>query len=102
MISLPFRVNKNLKPYNAAVIGGGITGLTAALRLSENPECSKVTLYEKSSRLGGYVQSETIPIDGGKVVFEYGPRTIRSFVNPIEYHAFLDLVRASYQSLDFA
>lgn len=68
------------KGYNAAVIGGGITGLTAAFRLSQDPTCSKVTLYEKSSRVGGWLSSETIPVDGGKVVFEYGPRTLRTAV----------------------
>ncbi|OJJ86102.1 oxygen-dependent protoporphyrinogen oxidase [Aspergillus glaucus CBS 516.65] len=66
------------KNYNAAVIGGGITGLTAAARLSQDPECSKVTLYEKSGRLGGWMLSERIPVDGGGVVFEYGPRTLRT------------------------
>ncbi|BCR92742.1 oxygen-dependent protoporphyrinogen oxidase [Aspergillus chevalieri] len=64
--------------YNAAVIGGGITGLTAASRLSQDPECSKVTLYEKSGRLGGWMLSERIPVDGGDVLFEYGPRTLRT------------------------
>lgn len=68
------------KSYDAAVIGGGITGLTAAFRLSQDPTCSKVTLYEKSHRVGGWLLSETIPVEGGKVVFEYGPRTLRTAV----------------------
>ncbi|KAJ5584318.1 uncharacterized protein N7459_004118 [Penicillium hispanicum] len=66
------------RTYNVAVLGGGITGLTAAWRLSEDPECSGITLYEKSPRLGGWVESETVPVDNGHVVFEYGPRTLRS------------------------
>ncbi|KAJ5168899.1 uncharacterized protein N7482_004493 [Penicillium canariense] len=66
------------RAYNAAVIGAGITGLTAAWQLAQDPTCSKVTLYEKSARLGGWLESETIPVDGGDVVFEYGPRTLRS------------------------
>ncbi|PWY78205.1 putative protoporphyrinogen oxidase [Aspergillus heteromorphus CBS 117.55] len=66
------------KPYDAAVIGGGITGLTAAYRLSKDPSCSKVTLYEKASRVGGWISSEKIPVPGGEVVFEYGPRTLKS------------------------
>ncbi|KKK25912.1 hypothetical protein ARAM_003146 [Aspergillus rambellii] len=65
------------RTYDAAVIGGGITGLTAAYRLSKDPSCSKVTLYEKTPHLGGWLQSETIPVDGGEIVFEYGPRTLR-------------------------
>lgn len=66
------------RSYNAAVIGGGITGLTAAWQLIQDRECSSVTIYEKSRRLGGWLQSETIPVEGGEVVFEYGPRTLRS------------------------
>lgn len=68
------------KSYDAAVIGGGITGLTTAARLSQDPNCSKVTLYEKSGRLGGWLLSEKIPVDGGEVVFEHGPRTLRTAV----------------------
>lgn len=67
----------NPKPFSAGVIGGGITGLATAWRLSRLPQCSRITLYEKSPRLGGYIQSETIPVDGGNVVFEYGARSIR-------------------------
>lgn len=63
--------------FDAAVIGGGITGLTAAYRLSQDPLCSKITLYEKAPRVGGWLESETINVDGGHVVFEYGPRTLR-------------------------
>lgn len=60
-----------------AVVGGGITGLTAAWKLTKDPKCTQVTLYEKSSRVGGWMQSETIPVGDGKVVFEYGPRTLK-------------------------
>ncbi|KAL2870964.1 oxygen-dependent protoporphyrinogen oxidase [Aspergillus lucknowensis] len=66
------------QPFDAAVIGAGITGLTAAYRLSKDPSCSKVTLYEKSHHVGGWLQSETINVDGGEIVFEYGPRTLRA------------------------
>lgn len=66
--------------YDAAVIGGGITGLTTAFRLSQDPTCSKVTLYEKTGRVGGWLQSETIPVEDGEVVFEYGPRTLRTAI----------------------
>lgn len=79
------------KPYDAAVIGGGITGLTTAFRLSRDPNCTKVTLYEQSNQLGGWLQSETIEVDGGEVVFEYGPRTLRS-VSPASL-PMIDLVR---------
>lgn len=81
------------KPYDAAVIGGGITGLTTAYRLAQDPSCEKVTLYERSHRLGGWLQSETVEVDGGQVVFEYGPRTLRTVV-PSSL-PLVDLVRKS-------
>ncbi|KAJ5745137.1 hypothetical protein N7520_010319 [Penicillium odoratum] len=65
------------RAFHAAVIGGGITGLTSAHHLSRNPKCSSVTIHEKSPRLGGWMQSERIPVKNGDVIFEYGPRTIR-------------------------
>ncbi|KAL5332364.1 hypothetical protein BJX70DRAFT_384360 [Aspergillus crustosus] len=76
--------------YDVGVIGAGITGLSAAYRLSKDPECSKVTLYEKSDRLGGWIESETIKVDGGDIVFEYGPRTLK--VGTEACHPLLDLV----------
>ncbi|KAL2854460.1 hypothetical protein BJY01DRAFT_205202 [Aspergillus pseudoustus] len=65
-------------PFNAAVIGAGITGLTAAYRLSKRPDCTKVTIYEKSTRVGGWIDSEVIDVEDGQIVFEYGPRTLRA------------------------
>jgi protoporphyrinogen/coproporphyrinogen III oxidase len=53
-----------------AIIGGGITGLTAALRLQQKN--IPVTLYEASGRVGGVIQS--IRRDG--YLAEYGPNTI--------------------------
>ncbi|RJE26468.1 Protoporphyrinogen oxidase [Aspergillus sclerotialis] len=70
-------IDSDLPRFNAAVIGGGITGLTTAWKLSENARCSRVTLYEKSSRLGGCIQTESIPVDGGNVMFEAGPQSMR-------------------------
>lgn len=58
-----------------AVIGGGITGLTTAFHLASQ-HSTKVVLYEKSNTLGGWMQSDTVDIDSGKVVFDYGPRTL--------------------------
>lgn len=66
------------RAYRAAIIGGGVTGLTSAFQLLHDPKCDDITVYEKSHRLGGWLESETIPVDGGHVLFEYGPRTLRS------------------------
>lgn len=55
---------------SVAIIGGGITGLTAAFRLRQKN--IPVTLYEGGRRLGGVIQS--IRQDG--YLAEYGPNTI--------------------------
>lgn len=71
-------LNGQKRTYNAAVLGGGITGLTAAWQLAQDPTCQSINLFEKTDRLGGWIDSETVPVNGGNVVFEYGPRTLRS------------------------
>ncbi|CAG8899322.1 unnamed protein product [Penicillium egyptiacum] len=75
---LTYLLNGQKRAYNAAVLGGGITGLTAAWQLAQDPTCKHVKLFERTDRLGGGINSETVPVDGGNVVFEYGPRTLRS------------------------
>jgi uncharacterized protein len=56
-----------------AIIGGGISGITSAWRLQKKHQ---VTLFEAAKTLGGHTQthlanidSETIPIDTGFIVF---------------------------------
>lgn len=53
-----------------AVIGSGITGLTAAYSLKKNGY--KVTLFEKNGGPGGAIKS----IRNGKWLTEYGPNTL--------------------------
>lgn len=55
---------------SVAIVGGGITGLSAAFRLNEKN--IPVTLYEEGSRVGGVLQ--TIREDG--YLSEFGPNTI--------------------------
>ena len=58
-----------------AVLGGGISGLTAAYRLAQiQPTPKRIILLEASSRLGGWVHSSRNE-DG--VMYEHGPRTLR-------------------------
>ncbi|KFY39269.1 hypothetical protein V495_06041 [Pseudogymnoascus sp. VKM F-4514 (FW-929)] len=64
-------------PDNVAVLGGGITGLIAAAMVARRNPNAKVTLYEGSSRLGGWVHSEVVQSSDGPVVFEDGPRSLR-------------------------
>ncbi|KAI8497616.1 hypothetical protein Bbelb_249220 [Branchiostoma belcheri] len=60
---------------SVAVLGGGITGLSAAYYLSKAPHLiNKVVLLEGSSRLGGWLQS-TRTEEGA--IFEHGPRSLR-------------------------
>ena len=43
-----------------AVVGGGITGLAAALRLLRRAPGAEVTLFEKAERLGGEIHTERV------------------------------------------
>jgi oxygen-dependent protoporphyrinogen oxidase len=54
-----------------------VTGLSAAYFLRSKFPHAKITIYEASKRLGGWVDSETVEVDGGKVLFEWGPRSLR-------------------------
>lgn len=55
---------------SVAIIGGGITGLTAAFRLTQQQV--PVTLYEASARVGGVIRS----IREGEYLAEFGPNTL--------------------------
>jgi hypothetical protein len=68
-------VNPNAK--SIAVLGGGITGLATAFELSRIVPGAKITIYETAKKLGGWMDSEIVPVDDGEVVFEWGPRTLR-------------------------
>jgi NADPH-dependent 2,4-dienoyl-CoA reductase/sulfur reductase-like enzyme len=73
-----------------AVIGAGISGLSAAFWLAQD-QSVQVTIYEKSPRLGGSLQSEVIEVDGGQALFEYGPRALRAAMS--RSYSTLELVR---------
>ena len=60
-----------------AVLGGGITGLASAHYLTRELPNAKITIYEGSDRLGGWLKSKQVNIGNGTVVFEQGPRTLR-------------------------
>ncbi|MFI6819600.1 protoporphyrinogen oxidase [Micromonospora sp. NPDC050187] len=56
------------RPWRIAVIGGGITGLAAAVRLRDRaPAGTEVTLYEQSGALGGKLRTGSLA--GGPVEF---------------------------------
>lgn len=52
------------------ILGGGISGLSAAWFLHKKDPKAEITLIEKSSRLGGWIQTEGS--------FELGPRTFQA------------------------
>ncbi len=71
---------------SVTVLGGGITGLSAALHLSRRlPVRSGVCInvLERSNRLGGWVCSERVRVieagagDEADILLESGPRTLR-------------------------
>ncbi|KAI0251209.1 hypothetical protein BJV78DRAFT_1126732 [Lactifluus subvellereus] len=69
-------------PHHVVILGGGITGLSAAFHLARKHPAVQITLIEKSTRFGGWVRSERVQVrdsDGnrGSVLLEAGPRTIR-------------------------
>ena len=55
-----------------AIIGGGLSGTTAAWQLARDSQCEFV-LYEASSRLGGIVETERIETSDGEYIIECGP-----------------------------
>ncbi|GLY21349.1 protoporphyrinogen oxidase [Micromonospora sp. NBRC 101691] len=56
------------RPWRIAVIGGGITGLAAAVRLHDRaPAGTEVTVYEQSGALGGKLRTGSLA--GGPVEF---------------------------------
>ncbi|MFG1655903.1 protoporphyrinogen oxidase [Micromonospora chersina] len=56
------------RPWRVAIVGGGITGLAAAVRLRDRaPTGTEITVYEQSGRLGGKLC--TGELAGGPVEF---------------------------------
>ncbi|CDO71108.1 hypothetical protein BN946_scf184844.g112 [Trametes cinnabarina] len=72
-------------PGSVTIVGGGLSGLASAFHLSRRFPASsgtRITLIEKSNRLGGWVQSEKARISDrygrqADVLLESGPRTLR-------------------------
>lgn len=59
------------------VLGGGISGLSAAYYLQKYPKFAKsIKLFEAKNRFGGWIKTD-YPINNKNVRFEHGPRTLR-------------------------
>lgn len=63
------------------VLGGGISGLASAYYVLKNDPSARITIYESSDRLGGWLQSARVPVRDGTVLFEGALRTIRPVGN---------------------
>jgi len=66
-------------PTSIAVLGGGISGLSAAFHLARRYPNVPLTLFESSDRLGGWIHTshKTHPSIPGVYNVEHGPRTLR-------------------------
>ncbi|ONH68626.1 Protoporphyrinogen oxidase [Cyberlindnera fabianii] len=60
-----------------AVVGTGVSGLSFAHFLTQLRPDLHITLYDASSRPGGYIYSQLHNINGNNVLLEKGPRTLR-------------------------
>ena len=81
-----------------AVLGGGITGLSAAFTLARNlpRDSHKIVLLDAQNRLGGWIDSRRVPVfperpNSETALLESGPRSIR----PVGYKGLrtIELVR---------
>lgn len=56
------------------ILGGGLSGLSAAYYLLKQSPRASVIILESSNRCGGWIRSQKLP---NGIIFEQGPRTIR-------------------------
>lgn len=71
------REQPNARAQNIAVLGGGISGLATAFNLSRDIPEAKITVFEAQDQPGGWMDSERVEVNNGKVLFEWGPRSLR-------------------------
>lgn len=72
------KAEPNPRAKEIAILGGGITGLTAAFHISKQLPSARVRIFEKAKTSGGWLGSDLITVDGGYILFENGPRTLRN------------------------
>lgn len=66
------------EPKQIAILGGGITGLTATYYASKRFPNATITLFESTHRLGGVIDSVHTKVGNGSMVCETGTRTLRA------------------------
>ena len=62
-------------PFEIAIIGGGIAGLSAAYYARKKEPEARITLLEAGPRWGGKIATERISFDEGQFIIEGGPDT---------------------------
>lgn len=76
------------QPRRVAVLGGGITGLTAAHYLARHAENTHITLYEGGDKLGGWINGHAVGLNsasGDDILMQRGPRMLRSGATSPKY-----------------
>ena len=79
-VAVPIRYSSTTQSPNVghvAILGGGVTGLTAAHYLTQQFPRTKITIFESQPRLGGWLNSQQVDTPNGKITFESGPRSLR-------------------------
>jgi oxygen-dependent protoporphyrinogen oxidase len=87
------RYSSTAYPERIAILGGGVAGLSSAYFVSREFPNSKIVLYEAGKDIGGWIKSKRVGVPGGDVVFELGPRTLRSATPTAHLIQELDLVK---------
>lgn len=77
-------------PREIAVLGAGITGLTAAHYLARHAENAHITIYEASDGPGGWIKADRVEVQDsegrkGHVLLQSGPRMLRSSNESLKY-----------------
>jgi NADH dehydrogenase FAD-containing subunit len=67
----------DMAPGSIAVLGGGLTGLSAAFHLARRFPTTPIALINRDARCGGWVRSQRVTHHGADVLLEAGPRTLR-------------------------
>ena len=65
----------NHSPSSILIIGGGITGLSAAYYATKRNPDAHIILIESSNRWGGKIITDRVPFDDGQFIIEGGPDT---------------------------
>ncbi|KAI0515301.1 hypothetical protein F5B22DRAFT_636584 [Xylaria bambusicola] len=78
------------EPRQIAILGAGITGLTAAHYLARHAENAHITIYEATDRPGGWIKANRVEVEDdngnkGHVLLQNGPRMLRSGSSSTKY-----------------